>query len=307
MADVLIIGAGPAGVAAALTLRNRGKEVLVVSNDPFESGLAKAERIDNYPGLTALTGREVVKTFLDQLDAMGIERRQGRVISVMPFGEKFMASIEADVVEVGAVILATGVAKAKAYPGEEELLGRGVSYCATCDGMLYRGKDVCVVGSNAEAEKEAAFLAGIGCNVTYFSRKPAGTLGEGSAEAPAGDMGASAANNPTIKQVVAKKYEVVGDVAAGEPGAPGKVAALVADGVEYPCAAVFVLRPQIAPASLVPGLETDGGAIKVDAHMCTNVPGVFAAGDCVGGHLQVAKAVGDGQVAAFSAADFLDR
>ena len=293
MVDVLIIGIGPAGVSAALTLRNRGKEVLIVSNDPYESGLAKAERIDNYPGVPSCTGRELVKAVVDQLDAMGIEPREGRVVSVMPFGDKLMASIGADVVEVGAVILATGAAKGKPYAGEAELLGKGVSYCATCDGMLYRGKDVCVIGANAEAENEAAFLAGIGCNVTYFSRKPATELGE-------------LAEGAQVKQVVAKKYEVKGDVEAGEPGAPGKVASLVADDVEYPCAAVFVLRPQIAPASLIPGLETEGAYIKVDAEMRTNIPGVFAAGDCVGGHLQVAKAVGDGQVAAFSAADYLD-
>ena len=299
MVDVLIIGIGPAGVSAALTLRNRGKEVLIVSNDPYESGLAKAERIDNYPGVPSCTGRELVKAFVDQLDAMGIERREGRVVSVMPFGDKLMASIGADVVEVGSVILATGAAKGKPYAGEAELLGRGVSYCATCDGMLYRGKDVCVIGANAEAESEAAFLAGIGCNVTYFSRKPAAKI----------DEFVAALNSDTrgeVKQVVAKKYEVKGDVEAGEPGAPGKVASLVADDVEYPCAAVFVLRPQIAPASLIPGLETEGAYIKVDAEMRTNIPGVFAAGDCVGGHLQVAKAVGDGQVAAFSAADYLD-
>jgi thioredoxin reductase (NADPH) len=280
MTDIAIIGAGPAGVAAALTARARGKSVYLVSNDPLHSGLAKAERIDNYPGMVGKTGAQVVQGMLDELDSLGIELHEGRVISVLPFGDEFMLGIGQDMVQANAVILALGAAKGTAFPGEQELLGRGVSYCATCDGMLYRDRTVCVVGSTEEAEKEAAFLAGIGCKVTYVShREPLGDLAEG------------------IEFRKMTKVEIVGE---------DSVRGLVIDGEEMPCDAVFVLRPAIAPSSLIPGIETEGAFISVDGDMRTNIPGVFAAGDCVGKPLQVAKAVGQGQLAAFAAVEYLD-
>jgi len=279
MPDVIIIGGGPAGISAALTLRARNKTVLIVSNDAAGSGLAKAERIDNYPGLPGVTGRELIDIFERQADERGVERRTGRVVGVMPFGRRFMVSIGSDVEETGSVILALGATKAKVFPGEEELLGRGVSYCATCDGMLYRGRDVCVVGGTDEALEEARFLAGIGCRVTYCATKPPVSVPEG------------------LTFLQGRSFEIVGQ---------DKVTALSVDGVEVPCEAVFVLRPAIAPGKVVPGLEVDGSAIVVDAHMATSVPGVFAAGDCVGKPLQVAKAVGEGQLAAFGAVAWLD-
>lgn len=280
MADIMIIGAGPAGISAALTAHARGKSVFMVSNDPFQSGLAKAEKIDNYPGLVGKSGSEIVQTMLDGLKDVSIEMRTGRVVNVLPFGDEYMLSIGQDVEQGKVVILAMGSAKGAAYKGEQELLGRGVSYCATCDGMLYRERDVCVVGDTEEAQKEANFLAGIGCKVTYVSRKEAPLLDDG-----------------TVYRK-GSKIEVLG----GET-----VEGLLVDGEELPCAAVFILRPAIAPANLIPGLETEGAFIKVDENMCTNLPGVFAAGDCTGKPLQVAKAVGEGQIAAFSAVAYLER
>lgn len=280
MHDTIVIGGGPAGISAALTLRARNKSVLIVSNPAHESGLAKAERIDNYPGLPAVTGHDLIEVFEKQASDKGVDFREGRVVGVMPFDGTFMVSIGSDVEEAGSVILALGTTPAKALPGEQELLGHGVSYCATCDGMLYRGRAVCVVGEGAEALVEAGFLAELGCQVTYCGKECPAELPEG------------------VVCRVGRRFEIAG---------ADKVEAFIVDGESIPCSAVFVLRPAIAPGNLLTGLVTEGAFIKVDHSMSTNLPGVFAAGDCTGKPLQVAKAVGEGQLAAFAAVDYLQR
>lgn len=279
MTDIAIIGAGPAGVSAALTAKARNKSVFLVSNDPMQSPLARAERIDNYPGLARVSGAEMTSEFKAQLDDAGIEIVHERVISIMPFGDGFMLSVGSEVQEAGAVILAIGASQGKELPGERKLLGKGVSYCATCDGMLYRGRTVCVVGKTDEAQKEANFLAEIGCNVTFISSVPAPLLID------------------KVAYRLGRRLEIVGEET---------VEGIKVDDELIPCDAVFVLRPSIAPENLIAGLETEGPNIKVDASMRTNIPGVFAAGDCTGKPLQIAVAVGEGQLAAFGAVQYLD-
>ena len=267
MTDVIVIGGGPAGVSAALTAMHRGKTALIVSSAPEDSPLWKAEHIDNYPGLPGVTGRELVETLLRHAEGSGAQVMRGRVLSVLPMGGSFGVSVGSDFVECRAVVVASGLSRAKPYPGEAEFLGAGVSYCATCDGMLYRGKKVAVIGLSADAPEEAEFLRSIGCEVEYFDAARA------------------------------KKYEIKG----GE-----RVEKLVADGEEFDVSCVFILRAGVAPGSLAPGLKLDGPHIKVDAGMATSVPGVFAAGDCVGAPYQVAKAVGEGNIAGISAAKYVE-
>ena len=255
--DLLVVGGGPAGLTAAIHARARGKSVLVISNEPTASALCKAPRMANYPGLPNVTGLELVKRLVEQAKELGAEFRQGRALSVMPMGKSVMVSVENDAVEGQAVILATGVSRAEPLKGEAELLGRGVSYCATCDGMFYRGKSVVCAGDAPNFAEETEFLRSIGCNVRSMKLPGLEILGEG---------------------------KVTGvRTAAGE---------------ELPCDAVFLLRSSIAPAHMAPGLELEGGYIKTDARMATNLPGVYAAGDCTGQPLQLAKAVGQGQTAA---------
>lgn len=260
--DIIILGGGPGGISAALTARARGRSLLVISNPAGTSSLAKAHAIDNYPGLAGMSGAEMLEKMTSELRAFEIPVLTGRVTGVMPLGRDFMVSVGQDVYSARTLILATGAAQPKAYPGEAELLGRGVSYCATCDGMLYRGRRVAVIGLSAEAREEADFLTGIGCEVEFFDRTRA------------------------------KTYEIAGE---------DRVTALIADGALYPVDGVFVLRDSIASTVLLPGLEMDGGHIAVDRGMQTSVPGVFACGDCVGRPYQIAKAVGEGNVAALSA------
>lgn len=265
--DLLVVGAGPAGLSAAIYARARNKSVLVVSNAPTASPLCKAHQIDNYPGIAHISGLQLVEDMLAQAREMGAEFRQGRVLTLMPLGDSVMASIGDQVEQATAVVLAPGVARATPLAGEEKLLGRGVSYCATCDGMLYRGKNVAVIGLSADAPEEAEYLRGIGCNVEYFDAKRA------------------------------KRYEIKG----GE-----RVTALTADGEDFAVDCVFILRSGLAPDSLLPGLALEGGHIAVDAGMATNIPGVFAAGDCTGAPYQVAKAAGEGNIAGLSACKYIE-
>jgi thioredoxin reductase (NADPH) len=265
MPDIIVIGGGPAGVSAALTARNRSKDVTIVSGSVQDIPLSRAERVDNYPGLPAMTGTQLLETLRDHARSAGAALVTGRVLNVMPMGGRFGVSVGNDFFDCGAVILAAGITQKSAYPGERELLGAGVSYCATCDGMLYRGKRVAVLGLSAEAAEEAAFLRSIGCEVLYFDKKA--------------------------------KYEIRGS---------GRVEALVADGERYPVDGVFILRSTVAADNLIPGISQENGHIVVDGRMRTSIPGVFAAGDCTGKPYQVAKAVGEGCVAALSAAEFID-
>jgi len=263
--DLLIVGGGPAGLTAAIHARARNKSVLVISNAPAASPLNKAPAMANYPGLPGITGRELVERLLAQAKDLGAEFRQGRALSVMPMGKSVMASVENDMSEGRAVILAPGVSRAAPLKGETELLGRGVSYCATCDGMFYRGKSVVCAGDAPNFEEEVEFLRSIGCQVAVKRLAGLSILGE-------------------------NKVTAVRD----------------AKGEETPCDGVFLLRASIAPAQLAPGLATEGGYIKVDGRMATNLPGVYAAGDCTGQPLQLAKAVGQGQIAAHFALEGFD-
>ena len=255
--DLIIVGGGPAGLTAAIHARARDKSALVISNDPLASPLCRAPAMANYPGLPGVAGKELVERLLAQARDLGVELKRGRALSVMPMGESVMVSVGSDVVEGRAAVLAPGVSRAAPLKGEAELLGRGVSYCATCDGMFYRGRSVVCAGDAPNFDEEVEFLRSIGCDVAVRRLAGLSILGE--------------------------------DAVTGVRDAKGE---------ETPCQGVFLLRATIAPAQLAPGMETEGGYIKVDGRMATSLPGVYAAGDCTGQPLQLAKAVGQGQLAA---------
>lgn len=277
--DLIVLGGGPAGLAAAVAARGRGKSVLVIGNRWQLSPLAKAERIDNYLGLPGMSGYALLEAFQRHAESAGVEFAVGRAASLMNFNG-FAVTVGSDVHRGSALVLAPGVARQAKFPGEREFLGRGVSYCATCDGMLYRGKDVVVAGRTADAPEEAKYLKSIGCNVTYTAPKKPDALPE------------------DIPFVAAGKVEIKGE---------GAVSAAALDGTEIPCACVFILRDALAPADLLPQLALDGGCIKVGRDMSTSVAGVYACGDCTGAPLQVAKAVGEGHIAGLSACEYIDR
>ncbi len=279
MTDMIIIGGGPAGLSAAINARARGKSVLVVGNPISENPLYKAPVMDNYPGLPNVSGADYLHKLENHAKESGAQFRSGRVLAIAPMGNRFFVSIGSDFEETRAVIIAIGAQRGAKFPGEEELLGRGVSWCATCDGMLYRGKDVVVVGLSHDAPAEANFLQEIGCKVTYVARN-----------APEG-------LNPEIPIVLGRKISVEGQ---------SVVAAVHVDDTAVPCQGAFILRSAMAPGDLLPSLTLENGYIPVNRSMATNIPGVFACGDCTGLPLQAAKAVGEGLIAGQNAAEYLD-
>lgn len=263
--DILIVGGGPAGISAALTARNRGKNVGVITNPPETSNLHKAEMIKNYPGMS-LSGKEMIDSFTAQLNDSGAEIIEGKALSIMPIGNTIGVAVGNDFYESSSLIICTGISRKPLCSGETEFLGRGVSYCATCDGMLYKGKNVAVIGDGEEAEKEIQFLRDIGCNVETFSGKG--------------------------------KIEISGGM---------KADTLTVDGKEYKTDCIFILKESLSAESLVSGIKCTDGKIEVDRKQRTNITGIFAAGDCTGGPYQLAKAVGEGNVAALSACDYITK
>ena len=264
MRDIIIIGGGPAGLSAAITARQRGKSSAVISNIRTQSGMYKAHEISNYPGLPGISGPELSARLISHALGCGAELITGQVLTILPSGGSFHVTFGTEIMSSKSVIIATGVAQTSLFPGEAELLGSGVSYCATCDGMLFRGKRVCAVCLTPDSIHEAEYLSSIGCIVT---------------------------------QLKTKNIKINGS---------SKVTSVTADGEEIECDGVFIMRQAIAPHLLLPGLLAENGHILVERSCATNIPGVFAAGDCTGQPYQIAKAVGEGQIAVLSAVEYID-
>jgi len=249
--------------------------------------------IENYPGMPHISGVEMLEIMHLQAESLDVTFIQERVTSILPWGDHFSLSVGPDVIEAKTVILALGLGSGKVLPGEAAYLGRGVSYCATCDGMLYRNKEVAVVGLSEQAPAEANFLMSIGCRVIYLASGKTKPLLEQGITLIRGN----------VREVIGDKLGVTGLMYQPHEGVEP------ADGEELKVLSVegiFILRPSVAPAALLSGVELDGKLLKVDSRMRTNVPGVFAAGDCCSIPAQIAKAVGEGQIAAWSAVEYID-
>lgn len=279
LVDIIIIGAGPAGLSAAVNALTRGKTVRIFSNK--ENYLSKAERVDNHLGFYHVSGKELMDKFIEHAEAMGIKIEGGKVVNILPLGDSFMVNINGEIAEAKKVLLAMGISKVKELPGEAKLLGNGVSYCATCDGMLYRGKNAVVWDQSNDAWEEANFLQSIGVNITFISKKP---------------KQENLSND--ISFVKGSITEIIGD---------NTVEAVNTGNEIIKTDAVFMLRDAVAPTALIDGLELDGNFINVDKHMETNIIGVYAAGDITGKPLQLSKAVSEGLIAAQHAALQIDK
>ncbi len=280
MYDIAIIGTGPAGISAAITAKIRNKDIVLLGSPELSAKLSKAHRIDNYPGLSQISGADFAEKLRQQLDDLGIEITDKQVSAVYSMGDHFTLQAGEDMIDAKSVIAATGVVNAKALEGEDEFLGRGVSYCATCDARLYKGKTVAVLGYSDDAPEEAEFLSEIVEKVIYV---------------------------PMNKQLPSERDNI--EILSGKPvriTGDKSVSALVTDSGEREVSCVFVLRDAVAPDKLIPGVETEGAHIKVDLMMKTNLPGLFACGDIAGKPYQYVKAAGQGNVAALSAVAYLN-
>ena len=279
--DVAIIGTGPAGLSAAITLKIRNKNIILFGSKDLSSKVAKAHEIQNYLGLPAISGEALAKKFASHIESMEIEITQEHITTVYSMGDYYsLLSKNNQMYDVSAVILATGVNFGKPYPGEKEFLGIGVSYCATCDAPLYRGKTVAIIGASPKEEAEADFMSEIAGKVYYI---------------------------PLYKEKVNVKetITVVEDVPTAIEGEM-KAEKLILKNQELTVDGIFILRESVLPEQLVPGLEMDGNHIAVNRRMETNLAGCFACGDIVGMPYQYIKSAGEGNVAALSAVGYLD-
>ncbi len=276
--DCAVIGGGPAGVSAAINLKILNKNFIWLGSGVSEKA-ASAEFVRNYPGLPDVTGRQLVWAFENHASAMGLEAKSGVVTAIYDLGGRFAVAVGEDTYECRSLILCTGVSSAKPVQGEEKFLGRGVSYCATCDGFLYKGKTIAVLCADKRFEHEAEFLCSVAGKVYLMPMYR--------------DCDISA---PDCEILMKMPKRIEGSY---------KVERLVfADGV-LDVDGFFILRASVAPSTLLHGLATEGGHIVSDRQCRTNIAGVFAAGDCTGRPYQYAKAVGEGNIAAHSAVEYL--
>lgn len=279
MYDSVIIGTGPAGLSAAINLKLHEKNFVWFGSAGYSDKVGKSEKIANYPGLGLISGNELNQRFFEHAREMGLESTDKKVTNVMPMDDYLMVLADNEVYETKTLLLATGVLTAKSYEGEDELLGRGVSYCATCDGFLYKGKTIAVFCGAPRYEHEVEYLAGIAEKVYLSAGYPDCKL----------DL-------PNVEKITPIKA-VKGGMKASQIELHG--------GTVIDIDGLFILRNAVAPGTLVPGIETDGPHIVVNRRQETNIPGIYAAGDCTGRPYQIAKAVGEGNIAAHEMLEYM--
>ncbi|WP_456468967.1 thioredoxin-disulfide reductase [Archaeoglobus sp.] len=298
MYDVAIIGGGPAGLTAAIYAARYGlKTVFFETVDPV-SQLSLAANIENYPGFEG-SGMELLEKMKEQAVKAGAEWKMEKVERVEKSDGTFTIVSESGEYETKTVIVATGGKHREAgIEGERAFMGRGVSYCATCDGNFFRGRKVIVYGSGKEALEDAIYLHDIGCKVTIVSRTPS-----------------FRAERALIDEVEKRGIDILTSTTLRKVVGSGKVEKIIAYSrerkkeFEIEADGIFVaigMRPATDIVAEL-GVERDSmGYIKVDKEQRTNVKGVFAAGDCCDNPLkQVVTACGDGAVAAYSAYKYL--
>ena len=278
--DIAIVGTGPGGLEAAITAKIRNKDIILFGNKDLSLKITKAAEIKNYLGFPDITGENLARAYNEHLQKMNININYSRINTIYAMGDYFALQSAEEMFEAKSVIISTGVVTGKTVPGENENLGSGVSYCATCDAALYKGKEAIVVGYSSKEEDEVIFLAEKAKKVTYIALYK---------------------NVPFL----AENIEVV------EGSLPREIIknedrfTLVTNKGSYTADGIFLLRDAVSPDKLVPGLLIEEGHIAVDRSMRTNIEGVFACGDITGKPYQYMKAAGEGNVAALSAVSYL--
>ncbi|NMC56841.1 MAG: FAD-dependent oxidoreductase [Eubacteriaceae bacterium] len=278
--DVAIVGCGPAGISAAINCKVRNKNIIFFGSEFCTAKMYKSPQIFNYLGYPEITGAELRELFIKHALQAGVKFTKEKVSMVLPMDDEFSIAGSDNTYRAKAVILATGITFTKAIKGEEEFLGKGVGYCATCDAPLYRGKTVAMLAYDKEAEEESSFLSEI-CKKVYFVPLY-------------NDTGAL---NDKIEVVKDTPIEIIGE---------NKVTHLVLKNSKIEVDGVFIIKEVASPEQLVPGVEMDGPHIKVNRNMETNIKGLYAAGDCAGKPYQLSKAGGEGQLAALNAIVYID-
>lgn len=278
--DLAIIGAGPAGLSALLNAKIRNKSVIIFGTD--SPSLENSESIKNYLGFGDVSGKELNDAFKKSLEAYDYEKSDQKVQQVYAMGDYFGLMLKNnDMVEATSVIVATGIELKKDLINEDKFFAKGVSYCATCDAALYKGKKVLVIGYNEESIEEANFTSEIVDELIFVNMYKDDIKLNDSIEVISGEV----------------PVEFIGEDRAS--------VLKFKSGKEISADGFFIIRDSSKPSRLVPSVETDEEHIIVHDNCRTNIRGLYAAGDVAGRPYQINKSVGQGQVAALDAAKYI--
>ena len=298
--DAIIIGAGPAGLTAGMYLARAGKKTLCLEQGVVGGQIATTSHLENYPGFPkGISGRELMALFEGQAVGFGLELMPGRVEELKVDGKLKTVTAGGFPFTAAVVVVATGIVQKLGVPGEEEYLGRGVSYCATCDGALYRGSEVALIGSNDWAVEEALFLTKFVSSL-HMLIKP-------QALKPTDPNREELLRHPSLKVVgTAAPLEITGD----GRNVTGLRALVGGEERTFKVDGVFIFTGKKSPGTkFLRGLAelTPGGFVITGTNCASSVPGIFAAGDVRREKFhQVATAVGDGAVAGMEAVRYLN-
>lgn len=289
--DILIIGGGPAGLTAGLYAARAGRKTIVLEGRA-SSLLEHGYLLENYPGFLSIDSNELLDKFRQHARHFGAEILEGEVINLSLSSQPKYAATSELFIQAKAVVIASGkpLSKGRMIPGEEAFIGMGVSYCATCDGPLYRGKKVAALGK--EAEEDLTALLQMGVDVVWFP-------GRGELE------------ESRLAAFQKKGVEIVTDVKIkaieGRDRAEKLVVEKAGELLDYAVEAVFIFREiPTGPLFTQAGLELDHKqCIKVNRLQESNLEGIYAAGDITCGGMQVVSGAGEGAVAAIQAVKYL--
>lgn len=301
MLDILIVGGGPAGLTSALYAARAGKSVAVCEKGSVGGQIVFSPLVENYPGIAHISGEDLAALLSAQVEALGVTIRYDEVTSVAKTAEGFDVTAGGETISARAVILATGVAhKGLGLPGEEDLVGCGLSYCAVCDGAFCSGQDVAVIGGGDTALQDAIFLASLCRSVTLIHRRDAFRAEQ--------RLVRKAADLPNVRFL----YDTVATEYLTEEGSvTGLMLRNVKTGAVYGerFGGVFLAVGQKPENDFVKGLVamTPDGYLYSDETALTGISGIFAAGDCRTKEVrQLTTAVSDGACAALAACRYLD-
>ena len=300
MYDIIVIGGGPAGLTAALYAARAGKSVAVAERENTGGQIVYSPLVENYPAVPAMSGADFAQKLTEQVEALGVALLYDEVTGFARDGESFTVHCDGGDYRGKAVVLATGAAhRHLGLPGEEELVGCGVSYCAVCDGAFYAGRDVAVVGGGDTALQDALFLANSCRGVTLIHRRDQFRGEDRLVRQAERRENITILYSHTVETLHASGGELTGltvkDVRTGEEK-------------ELAVAGLFVAVGQLPQSDPFAALvNTDGGYYAAGEDTLTGLPGVFAAGDGrVKSVRQLTTAVGDGAVAGLAACRYVD-
>lgn len=299
MYDIGIIGGGTAGMTAAIYGQRAGKKTIIIEGGAFGGQITSSSNVENYPGIASVSGSEFSMNLLDQAVKLGAETAMEQVTGIREDGSGKVIETAGKEYPCRSVILATGVThRHLGVPNEERLTGAGVSYCATCDGMFFRGRDVAVVGGGSTALQDAEFLSNY-CRKVYLIHRRDEFRGEDSiVKRLSGKENVEFVLSATVKEII------------GDQSVEGLTLNNKKTGEEFKLdvSGVFIAVGQIPKNEIfVDVVKLDGDGFILAAEDCvTSHPGIFAAGDCRTKEVrQLTTAAADGAVAALAACKFI--